>query len=56
VILGTSVLPGSRLEGDCVLSALARKATSIEITGPIERRFNNTMRGLASLPVTMRAA
>jgi cytochrome P450 len=45
-----------RLEGDCVLSALARKATSIEITGPIERRFNNTMRGLASLPVTMRAA
>jgi len=39
-----------------VLSALARKATSIEITGPIERRFNNTMRGLASLPVTMRAA
>jgi cytochrome P450 len=46
----------ARLEGDCVLSALARKATSIEITGPIERRFNNTMRGLASLPVTMRAA
>jgi len=46
----------ARLEGDCVLSALARKATSIEITGPIERRFNNTMRGLASLPVTIRAA
>jgi 4-methoxybenzoate monooxygenase (O-demethylating) len=46
----------ARLEGDSVLSALARKAASIEITGPIKRRFNNTMRGLASLPVMMRAA
>ncbi len=46
----------ARLEGDCVLRALASKAASIEITGPIERRFNNTMRGLASLPVTIRAA
>jgi hypothetical protein len=46
----------ARLEGDCVLTALGRKAASIEITGPIERRFNNTLRGLASLPVTMCAA
>jgi 4-methoxybenzoate monooxygenase (O-demethylating) len=51
-----NLLVRGSFEGDCVLSALARKATSIEITGPIERRFNNTMRGLASLPVTMRAA
>jgi 4-methoxybenzoate monooxygenase (O-demethylating) len=44
----------ARLEGECVLSALARKAGSIEITGPISRRHNNTLRALASLPVTVR--
>jgi len=46
----------ARLEGECVLSALARKAASIEIAGPIPRRHNNTLRALASLPVTMRPA
>jgi len=46
----------ARLEGECVLSALARKAGSIEITGPIRRRYNNTLRALASLPVTVRPA
>ena len=45
----------ARLEGECVLTSLARKVASIEITGPTQRRFNNTLRGLASLPVTMRA-
>ena len=44
----------ARLEGECVLSALARKVPSIEITGPIRRRYNNTLRALASLPVTIR--
>ena len=44
----------ARLEGECVLSALARKAASIEITGPIRRRYNNTLRALAGLPVTVR--
>jgi cytochrome P450 len=46
----------ARLEGECVLSALARKAGSIEITGPIRRRYNNTLRALESLPVTVRPA
>jgi hypothetical protein len=46
----------ARLEGDCILSSLARKVASIEITGPVRRRFNNTLRGLAELPVTLRAA
>ena len=46
----------ARLEGECVLSALARKAASVEITGPPRRRYNNTLRALASLPVTMRPA
>jgi len=46
----------ARLEGECVLAALARKAGSIEITGPIRRRYNNTLRALASLPVTVQPA
>jgi hypothetical protein len=45
----------ARLEGDCILTSLARKVAAIEITGPIQRRHNNTLRGLASLPVTLRA-
>jgi 4-methoxybenzoate monooxygenase (O-demethylating) len=44
----------ARLEGDCVLSSLARKVATIEMTGMPQRRFNNTLRGLASLPVTIR--
>lgn len=44
----------ARLEGEVVLAALARKATAIEITGPARRRYNNTLRGLASLPVRLR--
>jgi 4-methoxybenzoate monooxygenase (O-demethylating) len=43
----------ARLEGECVLSALARKVASIEIAGPPRRRYNNTLRALASLPVMM---
>ena len=46
----------ARLEGECVLSALARKAGSLEITGLPRRRYNNTLRALASLPVTVRPA
>jgi cytochrome P450 len=46
----------ARLEGECILSSLARKVAAIEITGPAKRRYNNTLRGLASLPVTVRAA
>jgi 4-methoxybenzoate monooxygenase (O-demethylating) len=43
----------ARLEGEVVLAALARKAASIEIAGPMRRRYNNTLRGLASLPVVL---
>jgi hypothetical protein len=46
----------ARLEGECVLSALARKAAAIEITGPPQRRYNDTLRALASLPVAVRPA
>jgi hypothetical protein len=43
----------ARLEGECVLAALARRAARIEITGEPCRRYNNTLRGLASLPVRL---
>ncbi|WP_024513257.1 cytochrome P450 [Bradyrhizobium sp. ARR65] len=46
----------ARLEGEVVLAALARKAASIEINGPVKRRYNNTLRGLESLPVTIKLA
>jgi 4-methoxybenzoate monooxygenase (O-demethylating) len=46
----------ARLEGECVLSSLARKVRSIAIAGPTRRRYNNTLRGLASLPVRLEAA
>ena len=41
----------ARLEGECVLAALARRVARIEIAGEPRRRHNNTLRGLASLPV-----
>ncbi|MBR1213240.1 cytochrome P450 [Bradyrhizobium sp. JYMT SZCCT0180] len=46
----------ARLEGEAVLSALAKRVSAIEITGPATRRFNNTLRGLESLPVSIKAA
>ena len=46
----------ARLEGEVMVAALARRAASIEISGPVVRRYNNTLRGLESLPVTIRAA
>ena len=46
----------ARLEGEVMLAALARKVASIEITGPVKRRYNNTLRGLDSLPITLTPA
>ena len=46
----------ARLEGEVVLAALARKVGSIEIVGEPKRRYNNTLRGMASLPVRITAA
>ena len=46
----------ARLEGEVVLAALARKVASIAIVGEPKRRYNNTLRGLASLPVRILAA
>src|SRR3954465_54807 len=46
----------ARLEGEVMLAALARKVSAIEITGPAKRRYNNTLRGLESLPITLTPA
>jgi hypothetical protein len=44
----------ARLEGELILTALAKRVGSIEIVGEPKRRYNNTLRGLASLPVEVR--
>ena len=43
----------ARLEGEVLLAALARRVCAIDIAGPVRRRYNNTLRGLESLPVTV---
>lgn len=46
----------ARLEGEVMLTALAERVSKIEISGEPKRRYNNTLRGLDSLPVTFTAA
>ncbi|HYZ31656.1 MAG TPA: cytochrome P450 [Crenalkalicoccus sp.] len=46
----------ARLEGEVLLAALARRVAAIGITGEPVRRYNNTLRGLASLPIELRPA
>ncbi|WP_315833722.1 cytochrome P450 [Bradyrhizobium prioriisuperbiae] len=46
----------ARLEGEVMLTALTRRVRTIAITGPVKRLFNNTLRGLESLPVTLTPA
>jgi cytochrome P450 len=46
----------ARLEGEVLLAALARKVGSIELTGPVKRRYNNTLRGLDHLPICFKPA
>ncbi|HLW92818.1 MAG TPA: cytochrome P450 [Roseiarcus sp.] len=43
----------ARVEGEAVLSALARRVREIRIVGEPKRAFNNTLRGLESLPVEL---
>jgi hypothetical protein len=46
----------ARLEGDAVLSALARKVRGIQIVAQAVRRHNNTLRLLDSLSVRLQPA
>lgn len=44
----------ARLEAHAVLGALVRRVSSIELAGEPVRKLNNVIRGMASLPVTVR--
>lgn len=46
----------ARLEGEAVLTALAHKVGRLASDGPVKRRYNNTLRGLESLPVSITPA
>jgi len=46
----------ARLEGEVVLTALARRVKRVEVTGPHTRRLNNTLRALDTLPLRLVAA
>ena len=46
----------ARQEGQLMLSALVEKVRSIRPAGPPERRINNTLRALGSLPLEVEAA
>jgi 4-methoxybenzoate monooxygenase (O-demethylating) len=43
----------ARLEGECVLAALAKRVARMELADEPRRRFNNTLRGLESLPLRL---
>jgi hypothetical protein len=46
----------ARLESEAIFGALARRVASFEMTGRPERRLNNTLRGLDTLPLRVTAA
>ena len=46
----------ARLEGEVVLTALAKRVKRIDITGQHTRRLNNTLRALDTLPLRLVAA
>ena len=43
----------ARLEGEAILTALARNVRAIELTGEPRRMLNNTLRGLETLPMRL---
>jgi cytochrome P450 len=46
----------ARLEGEAILTALAERVARIELIAEPRRRYNNTLRGLAALPIRLHAA
>lgn len=43
----------AKMEGELILSTLARRVKSIELTGKPQRHYNNTLRSLATLPLAI---
>jgi 4-methoxybenzoate monooxygenase (O-demethylating) len=46
----------ARLEGEILLTAVARHVRSLEVAGPPRRLLNNTLRGFSELPLQIEAA
>jgi hypothetical protein len=46
----------ARLEGEAIFGALAKRVATFELTGEPTRRLNNTLRGLDTLPLRIKAA
>jgi cytochrome P450 len=46
----------ARLETEVLFTAMARRISAIEVTGPTTPRLNNVLRGFETLPVTLHAA
>jgi cytochrome P450 len=46
----------ARLESEAILSAFAKRVATFELTGEPTRRLNNTLRGLDTLPLRIKAA
>jgi cytochrome P450 len=46
----------ARMEGESILSAVARRISRIELAGEPQHRLNNTLRSLSSLPVRLSPA
>ncbi|MCX4092384.1 cytochrome P450 [Nocardia sp. alder85J] len=44
----------ARLEAEALLTALVRRVHSVELTGPVRRHHNNTLRAWGSIPVRVR--
>ena len=45
----------ARMEGECVLTVLAERASSIELAGDPVYQLSNSLRGFESLPLTIRS-
>ncbi len=46
----------ARLELELILDALLTRVASIRLMGPVERRLNNTLHALSSLPIEVSPA
>jgi hypothetical protein len=46
----------ARFEGEAILAAFAKRVSAIRVDGEVKRAFNNTLRGLQSLPVELAPA
>ncbi|MEO7402130.1 MAG: cytochrome P450, partial [Burkholderiales bacterium] len=46
----------ARLELQVLLSELAKRVATIELTGPVEPKLNNALRGFSKVPIRLASA